>query len=58
LITDGPFAETHEVLGGFYVVTAESRDEAIRLATQQPGARHGAMEVRQLFDYSGLQKAN
>jgi hypothetical protein len=58
IITDGPFAETHEVLGGFYVVTAESQDEAIQMAARQPGARHGGMEVRQLFDYSGLRKAN
>ncbi len=54
VITDGPFAETHEVLGGFYVILAESRDEALRIAAQQPGARHGCVEVRPLFDVSGL----
>ena len=53
-ITDGPFAETHEVLGGFYVILAESRDEALRIAAQQPGARFGSIEVRPLFDFSGL----
>ncbi len=53
-ILDGPFAETHEVLGGFYLVLAESRDEALRIAAQQPGARLGSMEVRQLYDFSGL----
>ncbi len=53
-ITDGPFAETHEVLGGFYVILAESRDEALRIAAQQPGARYGSIEVRPLFDFSGL----
>jgi len=54
IITDGPFAETHEVLGGFYAILAESRDEALRIAAQQPGARHGSIEVRPLFDVSGL----
>ena len=53
-ITDGPFAETHEVLGGFYVILAESRDEALRIAAQQPGARYGSIEVRPIFDFSGL----
>ena len=53
-ITDGPFAETHEVLGGFYVILAESRDAALRVAAQQPGARFGSVEVRPLFDFSAL----
>ena len=53
-ITDGPFAETHEVLGGFYVVLAESRADALSIAAQQPGARFGSIEVRPLFDVSGL----
>jgi hypothetical protein len=57
-ITDGPFAETHEVLGGFYLILAESRDAALRVAAQTPGARHGAVEVRQLFDYSGVRKSD
>lgn len=54
LITDGPFAETHEVLGGYYVILAETRDEALRVAARHPGARFGAVEVRPLFDLSGL----
>ena len=54
LITDGPFAETREVLGGFYVVLAESRADALRLAARQPGARHGAVEVRALFDLAAM----
>ncbi|MCE9563223.1 MAG: YciI family protein [Planctomycetes bacterium] len=54
-ITDGPFAETHEVLGGFYLILAESREAALRVAAQHPGARRGAVEVRPLFDFSGLQ---
>jgi hypothetical protein len=56
VITDGPFAETHEVLGGYYLVLAEDRATALRLAAQHPGARVGAVEVRPLFDLSGLRK--
>ena len=55
-ITDGPFAETHEVLGGYYLILAESRDAAVRIAARHPGARVGAVEVRPLFDLSGLRK--
>jgi hypothetical protein len=54
VITDGPFAETHEVLGGYYLILARSQNEAIRVAAQQPGARVGSMEVRPVFDMSGL----
>ncbi len=54
VITDGPFAETHEALGGYYLILAEDRDTAARLAAQHPGARVGAVEVRPLFDMSGL----
>jgi hypothetical protein len=57
LITDGPFAETHEVLGGYYLIRAESRDAAVRVAARHPGARLGAVEVRPLFDLSGLRTA-
>ena len=53
-ITDGPYAETHEVLGGYFLIMAESRDEAVRIATEHPGARFGATEVRPLFDLSRL----
>jgi hypothetical protein len=55
-ITDGPFAETNEVLGGYYVILAESRDEAQRVAERHPGVRFGAVEVRPLFDLSELKK--
>jgi hypothetical protein len=54
VITDGPFAETHEVLGGYYLVLAGSRDEAVRIAARHPGARAGSVEVRPVFDLSGL----
>src|SRR5262249_33836437 len=56
LITDGPFAETHEILGGYYLVLAEDRATALRIAAQHPGVRLGAVEVRPLFDMSGLRK--
>jgi hypothetical protein len=46
IVTDGPFAETKEALGGFYVFDCESLDEATELAAQIPGAATGAIEVR------------
>lgn len=55
-ITDGPFAETNEVLGGYYVILAESRSEAIHVAARHPGAHFGAVEVRPLFDLATLKK--
>jgi hypothetical protein len=57
VITDGPFTETHEVLGGYYVILAENRDAALRVAARHPGARLGAVEVRPLFDLSGLRNS-
>ena len=50
--TDGPFAETKEALGGFYLVNAKDLDEAIELAARIPAARHGSIEVRPIFDFS------
>jgi len=46
LVTDGPFAETKERLGGYYVVDVESLDEALEWAARIPSARHGTIEVR------------
>jgi hypothetical protein len=46
LTTDGPFAETKEQLGGYYLVDVGSLDEALEWAAKIPGARHGAIEVR------------
>ena len=46
LVTDGPFAETKEQLGGYYLVDAKDLDEAIALAARIPSARWGAIEVR------------
>jgi len=50
LTTDGPFAETKEALGGFYLVEARDLDEAIELAAKIPGARDGSIEVRPIWD--------
>ena len=46
LTTDGPFAETKEQLGGYYLVNVDSIDEALEWAAKIPGARHGSIEVR------------
>jgi hypothetical protein len=54
LVTDGPFAETHEVLGGYYLIQTESREAAIRHAARQPGAWIGSMEVREVIDMAPL----
>jgi hypothetical protein len=48
--TDGPFAETKEQLGGYYVVDCPSLDEAIEAAARCPGARYGSMEVRPIME--------
>ncbi len=52
MTTDGPFAETKETLGGFYLVEAADLDEAIAYAAMIPGARHGSIEVRPIWDYA------
>jgi hypothetical protein len=46
LVTDGPFAETKEQLGGYYLIEAENVDEAIEIAARIPSARYGTIEVR------------
>jgi hypothetical protein len=48
--TDGPFAETREQLGGFYMVEAKDLDEAIAIAGRIPGARIGSIEVRPVLE--------
>ncbi len=53
--TDGPFAETKEVLGGFYLVEAADLDEAIGYAAMIPGAQHGSIEIRPIVDFAALQ---
>jgi hypothetical protein len=50
LVTDGPFAETREQLGGYYLVNARDLDEAIGLAARVPSARVGTIEIRPLVE--------
>lgn len=54
LITDGPFAETREQLGGFFLINAQNLDEAIAIAAQIPGARVGTVEIRPVIEVAGL----
>jgi hypothetical protein len=49
VLTDGPFAETKEQLGGYYLVEAGDLDEAIAIAAKIPAAHHGSVEVRPIF---------
>lgn len=49
-VTDGPFAETKEQIGGFFLVEADSLDDAVRIASDWPSARLGAIEVRPIED--------
>jgi len=53
-VTDGPFAETHEQLGGFFMIEAKDLDEAIAVAARIPGARKGTVEVRPVMELPGL----
>jgi hypothetical protein len=50
LTADGPFAETKEQIGGYFVVSCEDLDEAIEVASKIPGARHGTIEVRPIWE--------
>src|SRR5205085_4230021 len=54
LVTDGPFAETREQLGGYYLVEAADLDEAISIAERIPPARFGTIEIRPLMEIQGL----
>ncbi|WP_027578212.1 YciI family protein [Bradyrhizobium sp. Ai1a-2] len=51
LTTDGPFAETREQLGGYYLIEAKDLDTALAIAARIPGARYGAIEVRPIWVY-------
>jgi hypothetical protein len=53
LTTDGPFAETKEALGGFYLVDCKDLDEAIEVASKIPSATHGSIEVRPIMELPG-----
>jgi hypothetical protein len=54
LVTDGPFAETNEQLGGYFLIDAKDLNEAISIATRVPGARKGTVEVRPVLEIKGL----
>lgn len=54
LVTDGPFAETREVLGGYYLIDVKDMDEAVRIAQRHSGVHVGAVEVRPILEISGL----
>jgi hypothetical protein len=57
LLTDGPFAETREQLGGYFLIEANNLDEAIGIAARIPMARKGTIEVRPVIDIPGLPAA-
>ena len=54
LVSDGPFAETREQLGGYFVIDAADLDEAISIAARIPGARKGTVEVRPVMEMPGM----
>ena len=54
LVTDGPFAETREQLGGYFLIDARDLDEAIGIAARIPAARWGTIEIRPLIELTGM----
>lgn len=52
MVTDGPYAETKEQLGGYYLIEAKDRDEAVAIAAKIPAARFGGVEVRPIMTFS------
>ena len=54
VVTDGPFAETREQLGGYFLIDAKDLDEAIAIAERIPMARRGTVEVREVIERTGL----
>jgi hypothetical protein len=54
LVTDGPFAETREQLGGYFLIDAKDLDAAIAIASRIPGARKGTVEIRPIVELPGL----
>ena len=54
IVTDGPFAETSEVMGGYYLIFAKDQSQALEFAAEHSGARLGAVEVREVFDLTSL----
>jgi hypothetical protein len=54
VVTDGPFAETREQLGGYFMIDARDADEAVEIAGRIPGARKGTVEVRPVLELTNL----
>src|ERR1700680_1780020 len=57
LVTDGPFAETREQLGGYFLINARDLDEAIGIAARIPSGRWGTVEIRPVMEVEGLPTA-
>jgi hypothetical protein len=57
MLTDGPYAETKEQLGGYYVLECKDLDEALAWAAKIPEAKYGSIEVRPVIDYAALESA-
>jgi hypothetical protein len=53
-VTDGPFIETREQIAGYFLIEAADQQEAVAVASREPGARIGSVEVRPLREISGL----
>ena len=58
VVTDGPYAETHEQLAGYFLIEAKNLDAAIAIAARVPGARIGTIEIRPIRDVPGLPAAS
>jgi hypothetical protein len=56
--TDGPFAETKEILGGYYVIEVPDLDTALKYASRMPNITYGSVEVRPVVDFSALPQAD
>jgi hypothetical protein len=54
LVTDGPFAETREQLGGYYLIDVPTLDDAVAVASRHPGLRFGTVEIRPVMEMEGL----
>ncbi len=58
IVTDGPFAETREQLGGYYVIEANDLDEAIDIAERVPPVKYGTIEIRPVMEIPGLPESD
>lgn len=58
MVVDGPYAETKEHLGGYFLIDVDNLDEAIEIAARIPGARRGTAEIRPILEVAGLPKLN